>query len=136
MKTKIFQFVAGIAGVYHAILGLIGTFAAPATVQSIVASTYGVVLDVSGQMVYLVKFVSAYFIAFAVAMLLLAWKPVQYRHLVWVAVGLFGTRLLDRLLFMGGLREEFDFALTQEIFTIATISTIMVLLVVLRPRRD
>lgn len=136
MKTKVFQAVAGLAGVYHALLAAVGTFASTDTIQSIIRSTYGVNLTITDQMYYVVKFTSAYFTAFAVAMLLLAWKPVQYSNLVWVAVGLFGMRLLDRLLFYNGLKETFQFGLTQELFTIGTISTIMILLVVLRPRTN
>lgn len=134
MRTKIFRCVAGLAAAYHALLGLLGTFANGQTVRSVVDSVYGVTLDVTGQTVYLVKFTSAYFIAFAVAMALLAWKPVEHRNLVWVAVGLFGTRLIDRVIFYSGLQAEFQIGMTAEVFTVVMISAIMVTLVALRPK--
>mgnify|MGYP001566384218 FL=1 len=71
-STKIFQYLAGFASIYHLMLGLIGIFGTTNFIVIVVNKVYGVIPTVNAQFLYLAKFISVYFIVFAVAMAILA----------------------------------------------------------------
>lgn len=135
-KMLIFRITSGFISIYHFLLGLCGTFASTETVTKIVKTVYKADVILTPQLAYIVKFISAYFIAFAIAMAVLAIKPIQYRNVLWVAVGLFSFRILDRILFMDTLKEAFGENFSADYFTLGTITVLLIILIVTRPKEQ
>ena len=130
----IFRFLAGFVSVYHFILGLIGTFASSETVVWVVNRVYGVNPTVDAQFIYLSKFIAIYMIVFAIAMAILAWKPVQYRKLVWLPITLFTVRVIERLVFFDLLQAAFKIDMARNFQIIIPIAILAVSLYYFRPR--
>ena len=130
----IFRFLAGFVSVYHFILGLIGTFASSETVVWVVNRVYGVNPTVDAQFIYLSKFIAAYMIAFAVSTAILAWKPIEYRKLVWVPITLFSIRVIERLVFFGLLTEAFQVTMARNLQVVIPIAILAIALYYFRPR--
>jgi hypothetical protein len=130
----IFRFLAGFVSVYHLILGLIGTFASTETVVWVVTRVYGVVPTIDAQFTYLAKFIAAYMIVFAITTAILAWKPVEYRKLVWVPITLFTIRIIERLVFFGLLTEAFQITMARNLQVIIPIAIIAVALYYFKPK--
>ena len=138
MKSKhlgIFKFLAGFVSVYHFILGLIGTFAPTETIVWVVTRVYGVIPTVDAQFIYLAKFIAAYMIVFAVATALLAWKPVEYRKLVWVPITLFTIRVIERIVFFGLLTDAFEISMARNLQVIIPIAILALALYYFRPQK-
>ena len=130
----IFKFLAGFVSVYHFILGLIAIFGSTSLVTSAVTMVYGVTANIDAQFLYMTKFIGAYMIVFAIATAVLAYNPVQYRNLVWVPVGLFTLRVLERLIFFGLLTEAFHITFAQDLRVMIPIAFLALALFYFRPR--
>jgi hypothetical protein len=133
-KTIWFRIVAGWAAVYHMCLAVLGTFVPQSVAEKVIVAVYGANIVITPQIAYLIKFISAYFFAFAFAMALLAWKPLQYRNLVWVAITLFVVRIFDRIFFLDLLRSAFGGEIGRDMITVGMLLTMGMLLIVLRPK--
>ena len=135
-SIRIFRFLAGFASVYHFALGLIGTFASTETVLWVVNRVYGVNPTVDAQFIYLTKFIAAYMIVFAIAMAILAWKPMEYRNLVWLPIALFTIRVIERLVFFDLLQDAFNTDMARNLQIIIPIAIMAVALFYFRPRQS
>lgn len=135
MKNKsLFTSVALLVAVYHGILGAMGTFASPELAASVIQMTYGVSLEFGTQTLYLIKFISAYMLAFALVMYMLSKDPIKYRHLVWVPITLFSVRIFDRLFFFDMLNSGFGMTIQRDLITVAIIGAIALVLYIYRPK--
>ena len=134
-SLKIFKVLAWFAAIYHFILGLLGIFAPASIVVPIVKTIYGVSPNVDAQFLYMAKFIGAYMIAFAIATAILAYKPVEYRKLVWVPISLFVIRIFERVFFFGLLTEAFNISFAQDLRVIIPITLIAIGLYYFRPRQ-
>lgn len=134
-SLKIFKALAWFASIYHFILGLLGVFAPANVVVPIVNAVYGVSPRVDAQFLYMVKFIAAYMIVFAIATAILAYKPVEYRKLVWVPIGLFVIRIFERVFFFGLLTEAFNISFAQDLRVIIPITLMAIGLYYFRPRQ-
>jgi len=140
MKSKtsitIFKIVAWYAGLYHIILGLLGTFANSNIVISVASKVYGISVVSSSQFLYLAKFISAYMIAFGIMLLFLGINPQKYKALIIPAIILFVVRIFDRLVFFDLLQDAFGSTMQQNIITISIAAIIAILLFVFRPKSE
>ncbi len=103
MKNSIFRIVAGSAAAYHILLAAAGLLCPADTIEKVVAVAFGVALEVGPQLGLIIKFVSAYLLAFGVMLLLLSLNPVKYRALALPALVLFGLRFVNRLVLFSAL---------------------------------
>jgi membrane-bound ClpP family serine protease len=88
------------------------------------------------QVFYLVKFCSAYVVAFGVAMILLATNPVKYKSIMWVAITLFSIRIIERLIFTELLNSSFGIPLATELTTSGILVVIIALLLIFQPKNN
>ncbi|MCH7850905.1 MAG: hypothetical protein IH845_04655 [Nanoarchaeota archaeon] len=135
-KLKVFKGVAWFAGLYHILLGLIGTFAPTGLVLSIVSGVFGVVPTASDQFFYLTKFISAYMIAFGFMLVLMAREPKKYSIFVWPAVTMFGIRIFDRIVFFDLLNSAFGSTMLMNMRTIIPISILILIFIYTRPKNN
>jgi len=133
VKVAVFRAVAGFGSIYHILLGLIGLFGTGAMLESTLDSVYGVNPKMDPQFLYLAKFVSSYILAIGVMLGILAWKPVEYRLLVWPAVTLFGIRIASRLFFFPLLKEAFGVSMIRNLQVLIPVAIMALLLIQLRP---
>ena len=133
-SLSMFRFLAGFVSVYHFILGLIAIFGASSLVTSAVTIVYGVTPNIDAQFLYMVKFIGAYMIAFAITAAILAYKPVEYQKLVWVLIGLFVIRILERIFFFSLLTEAFHITFAQDLRVMVPIAILAIALYYFRPR--
>ncbi len=135
-RLNIFRFLAGFVSVYHFGLALIGIFGSADFIATVVNRVYGVTPAIDAQFLYLAKFISVYMIVFAIAMAILAWKPVQYRNLVWLPITLFGIRIIQRIVFFDLLVEAFQTTMARNLQVIIPIAILLVALFILRPKSE
>ena len=135
-SVKIFRGFAWFAGVYHLILGLVGTLASGDTVVSIASAVYGITTTISPQFLYMAKFISAYMIAFGIMLVFIGSDPYRYRKLAWAAVVMFAIRIFDRLVFFSLLQEAFGVSMSKNLVTVVTVSIIALGLIVFMPREE
>ena len=101
MKATLFRIVTGTAAAYHIVLAVAGVFSPPEIAAQIIRSAFGVELEVTPLIASVVRFAAVYMLAFGGMLLLLAWKPCEYRLLRIPVLGLFALRFVNRLIFFG-----------------------------------
>lgn len=137
MKNNlVFKATAWFAGLYQLALGIIGVFAGKDIAASVIQQTFGATIEMTPQIFYLVKFCSAYMVAFGVAMIVLATDPVKYKKIMWVAITLFGIRIFERLVFTELLDSSFGISFQSEMFTSGVLLVMMTLLYFFRPKGE
>ena len=94
-----FRIAAWWAGIYHLALGLIGIFCGVGTLHFVIKEVFRAEIDITPQVFFLIKFCSAYILAFAIATLLLARDPLRYRQLIWAPLTLFLVRFVQSAVF-------------------------------------
>ena len=129
----VFKVVAWYISIYHAVLALIGTFAGPETVGAIAARVYGITPYITAQFAVTAKFASAYMLAFAVMMGLVAYSPEKYRVFIYPAIVLFLLRIFDRIVYAGQINEAFGTTMSQNMVTIVIAAACALLLYAFRP---
>lgn len=67
-------------------------------------------------------------------MAILAWKPAQYRILIWVPITLFTVRVIERLVFFEDLQSIYKIDMSQNLRIVIPIAILAVALYYLRPR--
>jgi hypothetical protein len=105
MKTSHFRFLMVIAGVYHVFLAVVGLFLPAEVVVKILKISLGVVLNQDHQFDLVVRFSSAYLLAFGSMLLLLARDPIKHRVLAIPALILFGARIINRVILFNALLD-------------------------------
>lgn len=136
-KTNvIFRVTAWWAGLYHLALGVIGVFSDKDQAAAVIKTVFRANVEITPQVSYLVKFCSAYMIAFAVAMIILGMNPVQYRNLVWIPLTLFTIRLLERVAFSSVLANSFGIPAREEMVTSIILVAMIFLLFFFRPKKS
>lgn len=122
MKIQFFRLITGIAAIYHTLLGLAGLLLPIKAFTELSGYVLGVSPDLNAQFELIVKFSSAYVLAFGIMLLLLAWNPVKNRTLIVPALVLFGVRLVNKIVFFGLIGTSFKLDPARNIFGILIIS--------------
>ena len=136
MKTILFRLTAGIAGVYHLLLGA-AFLVLPAEKLSGTAKGFlGVGIEFDAKLAMVGKFASAYILAFGVMLMLLCWKPVKLRALVIPVLLLFGVRLVNKLVFLTSIEGTFGVDRGRSLFAIASLALIFAVMAWARPASD
>ncbi|MDP2629829.1 MAG: hypothetical protein Q8P56_00285 [Candidatus Uhrbacteria bacterium] len=130
----VFKALAWFVSIYHFVLGILAILAPASVVVPIVNTIYGVNPNIDAKFLYMVKFIGAYMIMFAVTAAILAYKPVEYRKLVWVLIGFFMIRILERLFFFGLLSEAFNVSFAQDLRVMIPIAILAIALYYFRPQ--
>jgi len=97
MKERIFKIITIVIGIYHVTLGALGLILPLENVVSVVKTMKGYNLEVTSQLLPILKFTSAYLLAFGAMMLLLSSNPQKYRLFALPALVLFGTSFLNNI---------------------------------------
>ena len=97
IKERIFKIVTGIVGVYNVALGGLVLILPVEKVVSVVEAMKGYSLEVTSQLPLILKFTSAYLLAFGIMMLLLSRNAQKYRVFALPALVLFGTSFLNNI---------------------------------------
>ena len=100
MKDRIFKIVTGIVGIYNVALGGLALMLPIENVISLVEAMKGYSLEATSQLPLILKFTSAYLLAFGAMMLLLSSNPQKYRLFALPALVLFGTSFLNNILLL------------------------------------
>ena len=106
MKERIFKIVTGIVGVYNVVLGALALILPVENVVSVVKAMKGYSLEVTAQLPLILKFTSAYLLAFGGMMLLLSSNPQKYRLFALPALAVFGTRFAINILFLDSIAPD------------------------------
>ncbi|MBT3570172.1 MAG: hypothetical protein HN494_15065 [Opitutae bacterium] len=97
MKERIFKIITIVVGIYHVTLGALGLILPLENVVSVVKAMKGYNLEVTSQLLPILKFTSAYLLTFGAMMLLLSSNPQKYRLFSLPALVLFGTSFLNNI---------------------------------------
>ena len=134
MKSlKPIKVLAGFIGIYHIILGLIGSISGELGAQA-ARAIFDARVDITPQFSYLVKYLGAYTIAFGVMMLLVAWNPVKYRLFIYVGILLIAVRITQRLIFASQLESAFGISWGRNLLNTTIIALLALGLYLFRPK--
>ncbi len=133
MKTNLFRLTAGIAAVYHLLLGAAFLLLPAEALHGITKVFLGVGLEFDDKLSMVGKFASAYILAFGVMLALLCWKPVKLRALVIPALVLFGIRLANKMVFLTAIEENFGVDRGRSVFALASLAVIFGVMAWARP---
>ncbi len=115
MKNTLFKAFTGIAGIYHVLLGVIGSlFPIEATAKAFNVAL-GIGVSITPELTFIAKFVSVYMLAFGIMLLILAYDPIKYRAFAWPALTLFGARFLNRVIFFSLLSSTFGMTVSRNL---------------------
>jgi len=89
----------GFIAFYHLAVGLLGLFARDRAPE-LARTLFRFQLSGNPETLWLLNPFSAYLLAFGAAVAVAAWNPIRFRPLVFVAVGLFVLRIIQRLVFL------------------------------------
>lgn len=109
------RIVLGLVAAYHIGMGILA-FCSDAAAVWLAKQAFGVTLDGSAQVMYLARLVGLYGVAFGVFVAVMAANPVRYARLVYVVLLLYVLRIVDRGVFLPGVKESFQIA-TPRILT-------------------
>lgn len=136
MRTQLFKLFAGIAGVYHILLGLAGLLLPMETLGGVIGFMLGVQVVPDPQLFFTAKFSAAYILAFGVMLILLTANPVKNRALVIPVLILFGVRLVNKVLFFGPIAEALEVSTGRNLFGIAVILIFFLGILLTLPQRE
>jgi len=100
MKERIFKIITIVVGIYHVTLGALGLILPLENIVSVVKAMKGYNLEGTSQLLPILKFTSAYLLAFGSMMLLLSSNPQKYRLFAIPALVLFGASFLNNMLLL------------------------------------
>jgi hypothetical protein len=104
---KAFQrIVLVLIGVYHVGFAVLALFSEN-MVRWLGKAAFGITLDGNPQTLYLAKVLGLYGLAFGGFALVAASDPIKYHKLIWVMLGLYVLRIIDRALFLPPVRDAF-----------------------------
>lgn len=136
MKEILFRLTAGIAAVYHLILGGALLILPADALNGIAKMFLGIAIEFDTKLSMIGKFASAYILAFGLVLALLCWRPVQLRVLVVPVLVLFGIRLANKMVLMTSIEEAFGVDRGRSLFALASLALIFGLLAWARPMGD
>ncbi len=99
LQSLCLRALLGLVAIYHLVLGLLGLFARQQA-PDLARTFFRFRLSGSPETLWLLNPFSAYLLAFGAATAVAAWNPVRFRPLVFVVVGLFTLRIVQRLVFL------------------------------------
>lgn len=100
MKTeKYLKILLWIVSGYHILLGLLGVFAKEQAVY-IANNFFNFNLTLDNQMLWVLNPFAAYLLFFGIFMALAATDPKKYKKVIYIGVGLFALRLIERIIFL------------------------------------
>lgn len=103
------RIVLWLVAAYHIGMGLLA-FCSNAAAIWLARQAFGVALDGSEQVMYLARLVGLYGVAFGVFVAFMAVNPVRYARLVYAVLLLYALRVIDRAVFLPGVKESFQIA--------------------------
>jgi len=118
---------------YHLVIGISANLPAP-QVQSAARLLLGLEIPDSPATLQILRAFGVYLVAFGCAMGLAAWNPVKNRALISLGIVLCVFRLIQRLSDLQGVEDAFGVSNARNLFTIAVIAFITILLGILRWR--
>lgn len=136
MRITLFRITAGIAAVYHLVLGFSMLVLPTDAMGGIIRVFLGTGLEIDPQLSMIGKFVAAYLVAFGVMLGLLCLKPQRMRALVIPALVLFGIRLANKLVFMAEIEETFGVTRGRSVFALVVLTVIFGIMAGTRPMED
>lgn len=107
VKNTLFKTVTCVAGLYHVLLGIIGSLFPVEITAKAFKVALGISINVTPEIIFISKFISVYMLAFGIMLLIVASNPIKYRVFAWPALALFGARFLNRVIFFSLLSSTF-----------------------------
>lgn len=93
------KIILWVVSVYHILIGLLGIFAKEKAVF-IAKSFFNFNLTLTPEMNWIINPFTAYILVFGFFMAVAASNPVKYKSIVYVGVGLFALRVVQRIIFL------------------------------------
>jgi hypothetical protein len=121
--------------IYHVGLGL-AAFVSDAMAVSLARSIFGLNLDMTPQLSYIVQLLGVYAIVFGLITGLMAVDPLRYPLMLNVVVVLYVLRVLNKFLSMGQFEQAFGASMTRVWTDVVLLAAFGTAVLVLRPRQQ
>jgi hypothetical protein len=118
---------------YHLFLGLAPFLSDALTVQ-LARSVFGLKLEMTSQLSYIVKLLGVYAMVFGFVCGVAAFNPVKYRALLNVIILLYIFRVVNKIAFMGKFSQAFDATPARVWLDIGLLAFFGLAVLVLKPR--
>lgn len=121
--------------IYHVVLGL-ATFVSGDLTVKLAKTIFGLNLEMTPQMSYIVQLLGVYAIVFGVVAGMAALDPLKHPVLLNVIVLLYALRIMNKLLSMNQFQQAFGASMTKVWTDIVLLAAFGVAVVALRPGRS
>jgi hypothetical protein len=121
--------------IYHVGLGL-AAFVSDAMAVSLARSIFGLNLDMTPQLSYIVQLLGVYAIVFGLITGFMAADPLRYPVMLNVVVVLYVLRVLNKFLSMGQFEQAFGASMTRVWTDVVLLAAFGTAVLVLRPRQQ
>ncbi|MCI0743775.1 MAG: hypothetical protein L0Y58_00065 [Verrucomicrobia subdivision 3 bacterium] len=118
---------------YHCFLGLAPFLSDALTVQ-LARSVFGLKLEMTNQMGYIVKLLGVYAMVFGLVCAVVAFNTEKYRALLNIVFFLYLFRVLNKLAFMGKFTQAFDASPSRVWSDIVLLAFFGLAVLLLKPR--
>jgi hypothetical protein len=121
--------------IYHVVLGL-ATFVSGDLTVKLAKSIFGLNLEMTPQMSYIVQLLGVYAIAFGLVAGLAAADPLKHPVLLNVIVVLYALRILNKLISMNQFQQAFGASMAKVWTDVVLLAAFGIAVVALRPGRS
>ena len=122
------------SAIFHILAGLYIVFSGDSS-ASYGEVVFGMTIVPDPQMLYVLKSAGIYALAFGVVILLAAGDPEKYRHVIYVIIGMYSFRCINRIVSVNYIQETFAVTQFRAWLAVCILGTIAGLLFYFRPRR-
>ena len=129
------QLLLGVAAVYHIVLGMLG-ICLKSRAPEMARNLFHFNLSATPEVLWMLNPFAAYLLAFGLMLAVTAANPARFRPLVFVAVGLFALRVVQRVMFLTTADETLKTIASpgQNIVHLAVVATMGLAMLVLALR--
>jgi hypothetical protein len=120
--------------VYHMAFALM-TIVSDEMAATVAKHVFGVTLDMSPQVMYMVKVLGVYGAVFGVFVLVVALNAARYASLIYIVMGLYIARIATRLIFLPGVSESFKIAQPRIFIGAGLLAAFALAVTFVRPKR-
>ena len=126
--------VLAMISIYHVVLGL-AAFVSDDMAVTLARSIFGLNLEMTPQLSYIVQLLGVYAIVFGLITGLAAADPLRYPVMLNVIVVLYALRVLNKILSMGEFEEAFAASMTRVWTDVLLLAAFGIAVLLLRPKR-
>lgn len=133
-KTAALRVVLAMICIYHVVLGL-AAFVSDAMAVTLARSIFGLNLDMTPQLSYIVQLLGIYAITFGIITGIMAADPLRYPVMLNVIVVLYVLRVVNKFLSMGQFEQAFGASMSRVWTDVVLLAAFGTAVLVLRPKQ-